>query len=142
MVIVLMGLLAGAALADQPLKGAYVLQFGEDVGWHSNTLMISGTDNGVVRGTVGIDWNLGPEARAPKPDEKLHNLPFEGRWSKSGAIHFTVTVGGQTSYAFELFPMHGRFEGFVGVVTVDTTVKDGLQRAGPARMGVVALPSR
>lgn len=127
-----------AVRAQGDLAGDYTLVMTEDAAWHRHVLVLESVDDRGVKGTLKLDCGLGPEARAPLPHERVHTLPFEGRWSKSGGLHFEVVVPGEQPlrYAFELYPVRRGTAALVGVVTV--TAETAEISAGPVRHGVWA----
>lgn len=136
--LLLLLLLSATAQAAPDLVGSYTLVMTEDAAWHRNVLVIDSADSSGVHGKVTLDWGLGPEARAPKPDERTHEVPFVGRWSKSGGLHFEVEVGHDEPvlYTFELYPVQRGGAALVGVVTV--APQRGEISAGPWKRGVWA----
>lgn len=108
-----------ASMADE-WTGVYALQFSQDAGWHHNALVVSKEEGGTVRGTVSIDWGIGPEARSPNADERVHEVPFVAKHVQGlGELRFKVTVGKlhPTTYDFDLFPVVPSPGTLVGVVT-------------------------
>lgn len=136
--LLLLLLLAAHAQAASDLIGTYTLVMTEDAAWHRNVLVLDSVDGNEVRGKLKLDWGLGPEARAPKPDERTHEVPFEGRMSKSGGLHFEVEVGQEERvlYTFELYPVERGGQALVGVVTVAPQRAE--ISAGPWKRGVWA----
>ena len=134
LVVAAAGAVAAGALAmndKSPLAGAYDLRLDHDTSWHRGTLELA--DDG-AHGTVVIDLGLGPEGRAPTPDEKAWRLPFTTVATKSGALRFEVVVGAAPAqrWSFELFDM-GDDGTMVGVVEI-TAVKG---QATSGRRGVL-----
>lgn len=141
-ILIALLLMTGVAFAKDGLAGTYDLLLSDDVGWHSNLLTISSSSDDALKGTVSIDWGLGPQARAPGPDEKVHVVPFTAKRDRSGAYRFSVQVGKETPtrYGFELYVIKREATWLAGSVTVQRVLKKGEpQVAGPFRQGVLAL---
>jgi len=141
-ILIALILMTGAAFASNELAGTYDLLLSDDPGWHGNLLTVTSSSDDVLKGTVSIDWGLGPQARAPQPDERVHVLPFTARRDKSGAYRFTVEVGKQapTRYDFEIYVLRREATWLAGTVTLQRVVEKGdPQVAGPFRQGVLAL---
>lgn len=138
--LLLLVLLSSTAVAraQGDLVGNYTLVMTEDAAWHRHVLVIESADSSGAKGVLKLDRGLGPEARAPLPDERVHELPFTGRWSKSGGLHFEVVVGQEQPlhYSFELYPVRRGTAALVGVVTVSAETRE--ITAGPVRHGVWA----
>jgi hypothetical protein len=87
-------------------EGEYTLHFSQDRGWHRNGIIIESVDSEQVTGKVIIDLNIGPQARAPMPDERAWTMPFAAkRHANTDRIAFSVTVGEiePVEYSFTLF---------------------------------------
>jgi len=87
--------------------GRYALSLDSDAGWHRNILEIGALEGGAVSGLVSIDLGIGPEGRAPTPDEKVHTLSFRTTHDSAEPyrLRFSVTVG-QMSAALYTFDLH------------------------------------
>ena len=82
--------------------GQFLLTLETDAPWHRNTLTL---DAAARSGVVVIDRGIGPEGRAPSPDEILHEVPFVAEDAAQHLV-FSVTIGtlNRTAYRFELWP--------------------------------------
>lgn len=132
--------LYAAAWARTDLNGTYSVVMTDDASYHHNAFTITSSDDTSAKGTVTIDWSLGPQAKAPNADEKVWTVPFEAKWAKDGGLHFQVVVGKitPTHYQFEIFPTDGPKPSLVGVCTVSRAPSRDIQAAGPWKHGVIA----
>lgn len=75
--------------------GSYVLRLDPDAGWHANGLHLDAVSEAQITGRVVIDWNIGPEAREPGPDEIVHEVAFTATRSADApyALSFDAEVG-------------------------------------------------
>jgi len=121
-------------------EGEYDLHFSQDRGWHRNQIIIESVDAEAVKGRVVIDLGIGPEARAPMPDERAWTLPFTAKRSaKSERLAFSVTVGERSpvEYSFTLFFIDSAPGYLAGTVALRTSTAPGAE-AAPRVMGALA----
>lgn len=88
---------------DPSLLGEYRLEIFQNSGPGKDHLILREVRPGVVIGELGLDWSLGPEARAPQPHEVFHHVPFKADVEEEGrSIEFSVTVAERQEFDFEL----------------------------------------
>lgn len=84
--------------------GKYDLYFPDQASWHHHTVKIDSLEGNKVTGRLALDFGLGPEARKAMKWEKIHNIPFVGRYYPSKKeIRFSVSVylPEKVHYAFQ-----------------------------------------
>lgn len=110
--------LAAQADSSSFYVGEYELIMSGVPAWQHNGLVIR-TFGDPVSGDLHLDLGLGPEARAPKPEEKLHIKSFRAGYEGED-ISFKVEVG-EKAYSFRLFPLSDDGQPLLaGTVTVTT----------------------
>lgn len=84
--------------------GTYPLDLPNTPKWQHNTLILTDITPDLAKGVLNIDLNIGPEAREPTPDERLHALPFEAKRVEGSAATYTfeVTVGSVTPQPYQV----------------------------------------
>jgi hypothetical protein len=120
--------MAYSSAVAQDLTGDYDLSLSADHGHERHSLTLRSTAGGKVSGVVRIDRGLGPEARVPSPDEKLHSIEFTGTWpDPRDAITFAVAAGSMRAlrYEFRLYPIRTATIALAGVVTVRPAGMEG-----------------
>ena len=132
LVLALLVLAAGALAAEGPV-GRYELQFSDQPGWQHHELVVEAADSHGVRGRLVLDRGLGPADRMPNPDERIHQVPFQGRRDEDGAFRFQVRFGEvlPVRQSYELFRLRDRW---VGVMAESSGA------GAPRRRGVLATP--
>lgn len=95
---------------DPPINwaGRYKLWISGDAEWHQNALEVSALNGDDLEGTLEVDLGLGPEGRAPEPDEILHKLPFKAHRAAEGQPYVAEILVGTVQpkvYRFELYPI-------------------------------------
>lgn len=91
--------------------GKYQLYFPYQSSWNHHTMNIDSIEGTKIRGRLSLDFGMGNEAREPKSWEKIHNIPFEGRYnSKTQGVKFAVYVElpDRVHYAFQGHLMKAR----------------------------------
>ena len=86
--------------------GRYEMNLSSDAGWHHNLLEIDRVDRKTILGSVSIDLSIGPEGRAPTPDEKVHKVAFHAVVDPDpNRLHFSLIVGKVSPfrYTFDLY---------------------------------------
>ncbi len=137
----LAGLLSAAAIADTAQKGSYVLRIEGLSRYGTDFIRILDAGEREVAGEVGIDWGIGPQARAPQEWEKLYREPFKAKIINEGrAFRFIVTIAGRRRYDFTLFPARDRRYRPVLVGTVTITSKNKKEGFRDGTYGVLAEP--
>ena len=108
------------AAEDQPWNGRYKLWLSGDPEWHQCAWEISAFTDEEMEGTAEVDLGLGPEAREPNPDEKLHKVPFKARRSADQKAYVAEVLIGSVQprvYRFECYPIEAG-KSFSGIVTI------------------------
>jgi len=137
---------APAMTAFAANKGFYEMAFEPDAGWHQHAISIDDVAPGHIRGRVVVDQGIGPQGRAPKPDEKQFLLAWQAEPDDDPRrLRFAVGVGDfqPTRYAFDLFLCEGdamtRCEAVDGHdVTLQGTVRTG--EADPRKVVATPMP--
>lgn len=130
--------MTGSAPAQTKFSGDYNLSIYGVSRWKTDYLSIKKIESKTVGGIVGLDWNIGQEARLPANFEKMHEIPFNGSVKKNGnCIEFKVRVADMKEYSFTLFFMEYLSKpAFVGYVEITPLKSSG---APPIKTGVFAI---
>jgi len=119
-VILAFTLFFNASNKNENLLGTYKMTINNNfIRGYGDYLKIIKIDNTAVRGEVGIDWGIGPEARTPLAWEILYKKPFKTKQDGKN-FKFDVLVGENTvhlrQYSFNLrFAKDGLIEGTVTI---------------------------
>lgn len=71
--------------------GSYTLCIEQQVSYHRHALLVKNITRSRMRGTLVLDYGIGPQARQPLPGERRHKLPL-GCAIKNNRFRFTVAV--------------------------------------------------
>ena len=94
-----------APAEPSPWLGQWAMAFDDDPGWHHHALELTSVVDGQLVGAVVVDRSLGPEARAPGPDEATHRVALRvGTEGDGRRLRATVPVGtfAPVDYTFDL----------------------------------------
>ncbi len=132
-----------------PFLGRHDLTLSPDSSWHRHALEITAVSDAVVEGVVTIDLGIGPEGRAPGPDEIVHQAAFKApRGPDPHRLRLSVTIGDldPTLVTLDLWacPEAGAVtcgQGGDGARLTGTATFES-QRAGSSSLDALARPTR
>lgn len=121
----------------EALRGRHSLRLASDASWHRHSLEVLSVAPGAIDGVVSIDQGIGPQGRAPTPDEKLHTVRFRATRDAEapGRLRFSLIVG-------ELDPAVYTFNLHLCPLSGATRCDDAASDAAPHLRGVVIVGER